>query len=69
MRDMWRGEYARRPRVSSCRLTVHRSPFTYQIKDKSLPFKLNLSFNKPDVDRGEVIRAVRELLRRLEAEK
>ncbi len=43
--------------------------FTYEIKDKSLPFKLNLSFNKPDVDRGEVISAVRELLRRLEAEK
>ncbi|HET7705143.1 MAG TPA: ParB/RepB/Spo0J family partition protein [Thermoanaerobaculia bacterium] len=42
--------------------------FTYEIKDKSLPFKLNLSFNKPDVDRGEVISAVRELLRRLESE-
>ena len=42
--------------------------FSYEIKDKSLPFKLNLSFNKPNVERREIISAVRELLRRLEAE-
>jgi ParB family chromosome partitioning protein len=41
--------------------------YTFELKDKSLPFKLNLSFNKPNVERGEVISAVRELLRRLEA--
>jgi ParB family chromosome partitioning protein len=42
--------------------------FTFQLKDKSLPFSVNLSFNKPDVEKSEVIDAVRELLRRLEAD-
>jgi ParB family chromosome partitioning protein len=43
--------------------------FTFQLKDKSLPFSVNLSFNKPDVEKSEVIDAVRELLRRLESDK
>ena len=42
--------------------------FVYALKDKSLPFTLNLAFKKPNVDKGEVIDAVRELLRRLESE-
>ena len=42
--------------------------FVYQLKDKSLPFSLNLSFKKSNVEKGEVIEAVRELLRRLESE-
>ncbi len=42
--------------------------YVFQLKDKSLPFSLNLSFKKPNVDRTEVIDAVRELLRRLESE-
>jgi len=42
--------------------------FRFQLKDKSLAFSVNLSFNKPDVGKSEVIDAVRELLRRLEAE-
>jgi len=42
--------------------------YVYQLKDKSLPFSLNLSFRKPNVDRSEVIDAVKELLRRLESE-
>jgi hypothetical protein len=42
--------------------------YVYQLKDKSLPFSLNLSFRKPNVDRTEVIDAVKELLRRLESE-
>jgi len=42
--------------------------FTFNLKDKSLPFTLNLAFRKPNVDRSEVIDAVRELLKRLEAE-
>ena len=42
--------------------------FTFQLKDKSLPFSFNLSFNKPNVEKSEVIDAVRELLRRLEAD-
>jgi ParB family chromosome partitioning protein len=43
--------------------------FVYAFKDKSLPFSLNLAFKKPNVEKGEVIDALRELLRRLEAER
>lgn len=42
--------------------------YTYSLKDKSLPFSVNLTFKKSNVARREVIEAVRELLRRLEAE-
>jgi ParB family transcriptional regulator, chromosome partitioning protein len=42
--------------------------FTYALKDKSLPFTLNLAFKKPNVEKAEVIEAVRELLKRLESE-
>ena len=42
--------------------------YTFQLRDKSLPFTLNLSFRKPRVERREIIEAVRELLRRLESE-
>ncbi len=42
--------------------------FVFQVKDKSLPFSLNLAFRKPNVEKSEVIEAVRELLRRLENE-
>lgn len=43
--------------------------FTYQLKDKSLPFSVNMTFRKSNVDRKEIIDAVREILRRLEAER
>jgi len=42
--------------------------FTYHFKDKSLPFTVNLAFRKPKVERREIVNALRELLRRLEAE-
>ena len=42
--------------------------FTFVLKDKSLPFSLNLAFKKANVEKAEVIDAVRELLRRLEAD-
>ena len=42
--------------------------FVFAMKDKSLPFTLNLAFKKPNVEKAEVIDAVRELLRRLESE-
>ncbi|HEX2122460.1 MAG TPA: ParB/RepB/Spo0J family partition protein [Thermoanaerobaculia bacterium] len=42
--------------------------YVFELKDKSLPFSLNLAFKKPNVEKSEVIEAVRELLRRLEAE-
>jgi ParB family chromosome partitioning protein len=40
--------------------------FVFAVKDKSLPFTLNLAFKKPNVEKSEVIEAVRELLKRLE---
>jgi hypothetical protein len=42
--------------------------YVFALNDKSLPFSLNLSFKKPNVEKSEVIDAVRELLRRLESE-
>ena len=42
--------------------------YVFQVKDKALPFSLNLAFKKPNVEKSEVIEAVRELLRRLETE-
>jgi ParB family chromosome partitioning protein len=42
--------------------------FVFSLSDKSLPFSLNMSFKKPNVEKSEVIEAVRELLRRLESE-
>jgi len=42
--------------------------YVYALKDKALPFTLNLAFKKPNVEKREVIEAVRELLRRLERE-
>ncbi len=42
--------------------------FTFAIKDRSLPFSLNLSFKKPDVEKREVVDALKELVRRLENE-
>jgi ParB family chromosome partitioning protein len=43
--------------------------FVFAVKDKSLPFSLNLAFKKPNVEKSEVIDALRELLRRLESER
>lgn len=42
--------------------------YVFAISDKSLPFSLNLAFKKPNVEKSEVIEAVRELLRRLESD-
>ena len=43
--------------------------FTFRFKDKSLPFTLNLAFRKAEVNKREIIEAVRTLLARLEAER
>ncbi len=42
--------------------------FTFELKDKSLPFSLALSFKKAEVEKAEVIDALRSILARLEAE-
>jgi ParB family chromosome partitioning protein len=42
--------------------------FVWSVKDKKLPFTLNLSFKKASVEKSEIAAALRELLRRLEKE-
>ena len=42
--------------------------FVWQVRDKSLPFSVNLSFKKANVDKREIAEALRALLRRLEKE-
>jgi ParB family chromosome partitioning protein len=42
--------------------------YVFELKDKSLPFTLNLAFKKPNVEKSEVIEAVRALLQKLESE-
>jgi hypothetical protein len=42
--------------------------FTWQVRDKALPFSVNLSFRKASVDKSEIVSALRELLRRIESE-
>ncbi len=43
--------------------------FVWSVKDKQLPFSVNLSFKKASVDKKEIIAALRELLHRVESEK
>ncbi len=42
--------------------------FVWQVKDKALPFTFNLAFRKPNVEKDEIVDALRELIRRLESE-
>ena len=42
--------------------------FVFQLKDKSLPFSLNMTFRKSHVEKREVVDALKELLNRLEKE-
>jgi ParB family chromosome partitioning protein len=42
--------------------------FTWQVKDKALPFSLNLSFKKAKVEKVEIVDALKQLLHRLENE-
>jgi ParB family chromosome partitioning protein len=42
--------------------------FVFALKDKSLPFSLNMAFRKPNVEKSEVIDALRQLIAKLEAE-
>jgi ParB family transcriptional regulator, chromosome partitioning protein len=42
--------------------------FTYEFKDKSMPFSFALAFKKPNVEKAEVIDALRNILQKLESE-
>jgi len=42
--------------------------FVFQLKDKSLPFSFNMTFKKSQVEKREVVDALRQILDRLEKE-
>jgi len=42
--------------------------FTFQLKDRELPFSFNMTFKKAKVERPEIIAALRQILARLERE-
>jgi ParB family chromosome partitioning protein len=42
--------------------------YVFELKDKSLPFSLNLAFKKPNVEKSEIIDSLRAILARLESE-
>lgn len=42
--------------------------FTFQVKDKSLPFTLNMTFRKSEVEKKEIVTALRAILEKLENE-
>ncbi|MBW3672043.1 MAG: ParB/RepB/Spo0J family partition protein [Acidobacteria bacterium] len=66
------GELSRQDvRARTARKTEKRGRpkhFKFNLKDKSLPFSLSMSFKKSDVDRSEIIGALEEVLRRLKSE-
>jgi len=42
--------------------------FVWQVRDKSLPFTFALNFRKANVEKAEIVDALRELLKRLESD-
>ncbi len=42
--------------------------FVFQLKEKDLPFQLNMTFRKSNVERSEIVEALKGILARLEAE-
>ena len=70
LRRVAAGEDAREARKAPAAAKKAGRPknFTFQLKDKNLPFSFNLAFRKPKVDKREIIEAVRAILKRLENE-
>ena len=64
-RDEVRKQTAAKPEPKKAGRPKH---FVWQVKDKSLPFTVNLAFKKAEVEKDEIVGALRELLRRLENE-
>jgi len=64
-RDDVRKQTAARPEPKKAGRPKH---FVWHVKDKSLPFTFNLAFRKANVEKDEIVDALRELLRRLEDE-
>ncbi|HUP66313.1 MAG TPA: ParB/RepB/Spo0J family partition protein [Thermoanaerobaculia bacterium] len=57
---------SRKPEVKKAGRPKH---YSYDLHDKSLPFTLSLKFRKAEVEREEVISALRAVLERLESER
>ena len=66
--EMSREDVRRQTAAKETKKAGRPKNFTFQLKDKSLPFTLDLRFRKANVERDEIIDAVRELLKRLESE-
>lgn len=68
--EMSRDEVRKETRTSEPAKRAGRPKnFVFQLKDKALPFSFNLTFKKSEVEREEIIGALRAILNRLEKEK
>ncbi|MFN2441278.1 MAG: ParB/RepB/Spo0J family partition protein [Thermoanaerobaculia bacterium] len=64
-REEARKASARKPDAKKAGRPKH---YSWDLKDKALPFSLSLKFKKSEVEKGEVIAALRAVLERLESE-
>lgn len=64
-----REDLRRETREEDSRAAGRPKNFIFSLKDKSLPFSLNMTFKKSKVEKGEVIEALRAILKRLESER
>ena len=63
-----REDLRRETREEDSRAAGRPKNFIFSLKDKSLPFSLNMTFKKSKVEKEEVIDALRKILARLESE-
>lgn len=64
-----REDLRRETREEDARPAGRPKHFVFSLKDKSLPFSFNMTFKKSKVEKGEVIEALRAILKRLESER
>lgn len=64
-----REDLRRETREEEARPAGRPKHFVFSLKDKSLPFSFNMTFKKSKVEKGEVIEALRAILKRLESER
>lgn len=66
--EMSRSELRRQTAKPEPKKAGRPKNYVFALKDKSLPFTLNLAFRKPNVEKAEVIGALKELVKRLESD-
>lgn len=64
-----REDLRRETRAEEARPAGRPKNYVFSLKDKALPFSLNLTFKKSRVEKDEVIEALRAILKRLESER